>query len=44
MVELKRLDLSGVDLERGQRMARAASDSIRAGRLGYAVITATKPG
>lgn len=43
LVELKRLDLSAADLERGQTTARAAVDAVRAGRLGYAVITATKP-
>jgi hypothetical protein len=42
MVKLKKLDLPGVDFEQAKTLARAATDVIRAGILGYALITAGK--
>jgi ubiquinone/menaquinone biosynthesis C-methylase UbiE len=42
MVKLKKLDLPGADFEQAKTLARAATDAIRAGILGYALITAGK--
>ena len=39
MVKLKKLDLPGADFEQAKALARAATDAIRAGILGYALIT-----
>jgi ubiquinone/menaquinone biosynthesis C-methylase UbiE len=39
MAKLKKLDLEGVDFGQAKALARAASDAVRAGTLGYAVIT-----
>ena len=38
--KLKQLDLPGVDLDEAKRLARAASNAIGEGRLGYALLTA----
>jgi arsenite methyltransferase len=40
MVKLKKLDLPGADFDQAKALARAAMDAIRAGALGYALITA----
>lgn len=39
MVKLRKLDLPGADFEQARTMARAAAEAVRAGRLGYALIT-----
>ena len=44
LVKLKKVDAPGVDFEEARTMARAAADAVRAGRFGYALVTATKPG
>jgi ubiquinone/menaquinone biosynthesis C-methylase UbiE len=38
MAKLKKLDIEGVDFEQAKHLARAASEAVRAGRLGYALI------
>ena len=40
MVRLKKLDLPHVDFSQATTLARAASDSVRAGTLGYSLVTA----
>jgi len=40
MVKLQGLNLPGVDLDQAKAMARAAADAVRAGLLGYSLITA----
>jgi len=40
MTKLKKLDVAGADFEQAKSLARAASAAVRAGLLGYAVITA----
>ncbi len=44
LVKLKRLDLPAVNFEQAKTLARAAADAIKAGKLGYAIVAATKPG
>jgi len=44
MVKLKKIDLPNVDFERAKGLARAASEAVKAGKFGYAIVTATKPG
>jgi arsenite methyltransferase len=41
MARLKKLDLPGADFEQAKRLARAASNAIREGLLGYSLIAAT---
>ena len=43
LVELGRLSLPGIDLDAGRSMARSALNSVREGKLGYAIMCATKP-
>jgi hypothetical protein len=43
LVKLKKIDLPNVNFEHGKSLARAASDAIKAGTFGYAVVLATKP-
>ena len=43
MSKLKKLDLGGIDFAQAKSMARAASDAVRAKKLGYAIITAQRP-
>lgn len=42
MVKLNKLDFPIADIKEGKQLARSASEAVKAGRLGYAVITATK--
>lgn len=42
MSKLKKVDLAGVNFTEAKAMARAAADAIRARKLGYAIICATK--
>jgi arsenite methyltransferase len=42
MVRLKKLDLPFVDFSQAQRLARAASEAVRAGTLGYSLVTACR--
>lgn len=42
MAKLNKIDLAGVDLDEAKRLARAASDAVRSGQLGYALIVARK--
>jgi arsenite methyltransferase len=42
MVKLKKLDLPGADFEQAKSLARAALETIRAGILGYALITSQR--
>jgi ubiquinone/menaquinone biosynthesis C-methylase UbiE len=44
LARLKRIDLPGADFDQAKTLARAAADAVRAGRLGYALVVATKPG
>ncbi len=44
MVKLNKLDFPGADFEQAKRLARSASEAVRAGDLGYALVIATKPG
>jgi ubiquinone/menaquinone biosynthesis C-methylase UbiE len=39
--KLKKIDLPGVDLEGVKKFARAATDAIRSGHIGYALLTAS---
>jgi arsenite methyltransferase len=41
MVNLKKLDLPGTDLPQAKQLARAASEAIRNGLLGYSILTAS---
>jgi arsenite methyltransferase len=41
MVNLKKLDLPGTDLSQAKQLARAASEAIRSGLLGYSILTAS---
>ncbi len=41
MVNLKKLDLPGTDLTQAKQLARAAAEAIRAGLLGYSILTAS---
>jgi arsenite methyltransferase len=43
MVALKKIELPNVDFVKAKQMATDASESIRQGRLGYAIISAVKP-
>ncbi len=38
MSKLKRLDLEGIDFANAKKLARAASEAVRARRLGYALV------
>lgn len=42
MAKLNKLDLAGVDLGEAKRLSRAASDAVKSGQLGYALIVARK--
>jgi arsenite methyltransferase len=42
MVRLKKLELPFVDFSQAQGLARAASDAVRAGTLGYSLVTACR--
>jgi ubiquinone/menaquinone biosynthesis C-methylase UbiE len=42
LVKLKKIDLPTVDFEQAKTLARAAADAVKAGRFGYAVVTAVK--
>ena len=42
MVGLKKIELPGVDFDMVKKFARAALDATQGGKLGYAVLTATK--
>ncbi|HEX4024143.1 MAG TPA: methyltransferase domain-containing protein [Steroidobacteraceae bacterium] len=44
LVGLKKLDLPAVDFDSARELLRSARDAIQDGQLGYAIITATKPG
>ena len=39
MSKLKKLDIGGVDFTQAKALARAAADAVRAGTLGYAIVT-----
>ena len=39
MSKLQKLDLEGIDFAQAKVLARAAGDAVRAGTLGYAIIT-----
>jgi len=39
---LQKIDMPGVDFEAAQRLTRQAVEAVRGGRLGYAIIAATK--
>ncbi|MFQ5890329.1 MAG: class I SAM-dependent methyltransferase [Gemmatimonadota bacterium] len=41
--KLKKLELPAADLERAKALARCAGEAVRQGRLGYALLVATKP-
>ena len=43
LVKLKKLDLPGVDLEQAKMMARAATEAVQRGQLGYVLLVAAKP-
>jgi arsenite methyltransferase len=43
LVELGRLSLPGIDLDAARAMARSALSAVRDGRLGYAIVCASKP-
>jgi ubiquinone/menaquinone biosynthesis C-methylase UbiE len=43
LVKLKRLDLPMVNFEQAKSLARAASDAIKKGTFGYALVLATRP-
>ncbi len=43
LVSLKKLELPGVDFTAAKEMARSAASAIQQGRLGYAIIHASKP-
>jgi arsenite methyltransferase len=43
LAKLKKIDLPGADFDQAKTLARAAAAAIAAGRLGYAIVTATKP-
>jgi arsenite methyltransferase len=42
LVKLKKLDLPGADFEQAKALARSATETIRAGKLGYATIVGVK--
>lgn len=42
MMRLKKLDLPGADFDQARTLARAASEAVRRGQLGYALIVGTK--
>jgi len=42
MVKLKQVDLPGADFEQAKRMARAAAEAVREGKLSYAIIVGAK--
>lgn len=42
LVKLKKIDLPTVDFEQAKTLARAAADAIKAGKFGYAIVTASK--
>lgn len=42
MAKLNKLDLARVDLAEAKRLSRAASDAVKSGQLGYALIVARK--
>lgn len=42
LVKLKRIELPNVDFEQAKTMARAAANAVNVGKVGYAVVTATK--
>ncbi|MGH2391689.1 MAG: class I SAM-dependent methyltransferase, partial [Chloroflexota bacterium] len=42
LVGLRKLDLPSVDLERARAMARSAAEAVRAGALGYVLLTGTR--
>ena len=42
MVKLKQVDLPGVDFEQAKAMARSALESVREGKLGYALMVGVK--
>jgi arsenite methyltransferase len=44
MVGLKKLDLPGADFQQAKTLVRAASDAVRAGILGYSLISAVRAG
>jgi hypothetical protein len=44
LAKLKQIDLPGADFDQAKALARAAADTVKAGRLGYALVVATKPG
>ena len=43
-VGLKKIDAPGVDFTDAKQMAKAALEAINRGQLGYAFLTATRPG
>ena len=43
LVKLKKLDLPGIDFRQARRLARSVAEAIRDGKLGYALIAASKP-
>lgn len=42
MTKLKKIELPGADFDQAKSLARAASDAVRSGLLGYAIITAAR--
>jgi ubiquinone/menaquinone biosynthesis C-methylase UbiE len=42
LVKLKQLDLPGADFDQAKTLARAASEAVRRGQLGYALMVVTK--
>jgi arsenite methyltransferase len=43
MVKLKKLDLPGADFDQAKHLARAATNAIRSGLLGYSLIAGSQP-
>lgn len=43
LVKLKQLDVPGTNFEQAKALARSAAETVRAGKLGYAIIVGEKP-
>jgi arsenite methyltransferase len=43
LVKLKKIEVAGADFEQARRMARAATEAINQGQLGYGVLVGVKP-
>lgn len=44
LVKLKKIDLPAVNFEQAKTLARSAAGAVKAGKFGYAVVIATRPG